>query len=62
MTLKEWRKSKKLNQKEVALKLDYQSATTVARWEQGEKISLKDILKIEALTKGKVKYKDWVGE
>ncbi len=62
MTLKEWRKSKKLNQRTVSLALGYQSATTISRLEQGGKISLEDILKIEVLTKGKVKFKDWINK
>ncbi len=62
MTLKEWRKLKGWNQRVVALALGYQSATTVARMEQTGKISKDDIIKIEVLTKGKVKFKDWVGE
>lgn len=62
MTLKEWRKQENRSMLWIAKQLKYKSASTIHGLINGKPITTEQVKAIEKLTKGKVKYKDWVGE
>jgi len=62
MTLKEFRLKKKWNLKQMADFLGYKAHTTVWNYENLHKPKYDEMVRIQKLTKDKVKLKDWADE